>query len=215
MQKRESKVEIQQSDSKSEKPIRTFTTGQVSGITQVGRQSLYRYVKEFGEFFSKTATQHKQGRRWTQMDIETIHAIRCLYHDHTGTEAIREMIKGGWKLTDNEAWSRELQSRLIEMVIEANTNAEIISRQAINAINDLQSKTDVVEANQKVFADLWLQVQDLKAEWEALEGELLIKGRMSKKYKPRYRQKPPQLFLMPVSGKLSEFKVVDDDKESE
>jgi hypothetical protein len=188
---------------------RKFTTGEIRGITLVGASSLYRYVRDFPKFFSFTAKQHIKGRRWNQEDLEMIHAIRSLYHDRTGKEKIREMIKGGWRLQDNEAWTRELQSRLIEMTYAAYADAKEISKQAINAIDDLQMKTSVAEYNNEQFSKLWILVMDLQDEWRALEYEMEIRGRVRKSFKPRWHGEPPTLYLTPVEGSLKEFKVED------
>jgi len=192
----------------------TFTTGQISGITRIGRQSLYRYVRDFPDFFSQTVRQHKQGRRWTQDDLNMIEAIRCLYHERTGEQRIKEIIKGGWRLADNQAWTRELQSRLIEMTFAANAEADEISKQAIDAINDLQIKTLVAEGNNKEFAALWILVKDIQAEWRELESELRITGRIRRKSNiKKWYGEPPVLYLAPV-GTLNKYKPEDIDAPS-
>jgi hypothetical protein len=184
-----------------------FTTGQISGMTLLGASSLYRYVRDFPEFFSPTAKQHIKSRRWTQKDLEMLHSIRCLYHERTGKEKIREMIAGGWRLQDNQAWTRELQSRLIEMTLAAYADAKEISKQAINAIDDLQTKTLVAEYNNEQFSKLWILVMDLQDEWRALEYEMKLRGRVRKSFKPRWHGEPPTLYLAPVEGSLKDFKV--------
>jgi DNA-binding transcriptional MerR regulator len=186
---------------------RTFTTGQMSGLTGIGRQSLYRYVKIYGEFFSETARQHKQGRRWTHDDILVASAIRALHHEKLGEKNIREKLKSGWKLSDNEAWSKELQSRLIDTVLEAYAHAEEISRQAIAAINDLELKTQVAEYNNKTFAELWIGFKDLQEEYRILELELRKRGMVPRQIKQRWYGEIPVLYLAPVKGSLKDFKV--------
>ena len=208
-----SDLENKTTEVKNQPRKKTFSSGQVSGITELHRQSLYRYVKDFPEFFSETARQHKQGRRWTREDLEMIQAIRCLYHERTGKEKIREMIKGGWRLVDSLPWTRELQSRLIEMTLAAYEESKEISNQAIESIDDLQYKTSVAEGNNKSFAALWIQVQDLKDEWKALEDELRIRGRVRKSFKPRWHGEPPTLFLQPVEGdNLKQYRQARDDQ---
>lgn len=113
-----------------------LTTGQISGLTLVGHGSLYRYVREFPDFFSPTAKQHKRGRRWTQEDLEMVQAIRCLFHERTGAAKIREMLAAGWRLQDNPAFTREMQSRLIEATLAAAADAEQIATKAKKVIED-------------------------------------------------------------------------------
>jgi hypothetical protein len=117
------------------------------------------------------------------------------------------MIAGGWRLQDNQAWTRELQSRLIEMTLAAYADAKEISKQAINAIDDLQTKTLVAEYNNEQFSKLWILVMDLQDEWRALEYEMKLRGRVRKSFKPRWHGEPPTLYLAPVEGSLKDFKV--------
>jgi hypothetical protein len=189
---------------------RKFTTGQVSGFTMVGRQSLYRYVRDFPEFFTETAKQHKQGRRWELDDLVIVQSIRMLYHERMGKEKIRELIKGGWKLCDNQPWTRELQSRLIEATFTAYAEAEEISKQAVAAIDDLENKTFFVEWNLEAFQKLWISVQDLIDEVETIEHVECITGKVKSQMGVRWHGKPPILYeLVPLAGNLKDYKVVE------
>lgn len=189
---------------------RTYTTGQMSGISGLHRQTLYRYVRDFGEYFTETARQHKQGRRWEFSDVEVARAIRGLYHEGASKEKIKGMLKGGYRLADNEAWTRELQSKLIEIAFAANANADDISRQAIAAINDLENKTFFVEWNLKAFQELWITVHDLIDEVEAIEHLESITGKVKRSVGKKYHGKPPILYeLVPLAGNLKDYKVVE------
>ncbi len=193
--------------------IRKFTTGQVSGFTMVGRQSLYRYVRDFPEFFTETAKQHRQGRRWELDDLTIVQSIRMLYHERRGTEKIRELSKGGWQLSDNQSWTRELQSRLIEATFAAYADAEEISKKALNAIEELKLFTGVAKYNNEEFAALWIKVMDLQEEFRVWEQELKITGRVHKAAKRKWWGKPPVLYLAPVEGSLNDYKIANADRQ--
>jgi hypothetical protein len=173
-----------------------LTTGQISGITLLGSSSLYRYVRDFPEFFSPTAKQHIKGRRWTQEDLEKLQAIRCLYHERTGKEKIRELIVGGWRLQDNEAWTRELQSRLIESTLATYAEMEEISKQAIKAVNEAMEELRTLEYNDKIFRELVVKVWDLEEEWKYFEKGLILRGIVRDARKRGYWIYPEGLHLV-------------------
>ena len=52
-----------------------FTPGQVSDMLEVPPSTLRRYVKDYPEHLSKTATK-KRGRRYTEVDIATLARAR-------------------------------------------------------------------------------------------------------------------------------------------
>lgn len=198
--------------SKTEKAsqIRKFTTGQVSGIASVGHQSLRNYVKQFPEFFSDTAKQHKQGRRWSLDDVAMVRGIAALYHERTGTAKIRELLAGGWRLYDNEAWVKELQSKLIEMTLMAYADSEEISRQAVAAIDDLQGKSGMAEWNVKAFQALWITVHDLVEEVKAIKQVEGITGKVELKLGRRWHGNPPDLYqIVPLHGTPKDYKFTD------
>jgi hypothetical protein len=90
----------------------TYTTGQVSGITDLANMTLYRYVKLFGEFFSQGVTQHTRGRHWSEDDIMLAMSIRSLFDRRAGEEAIRETLRKGWRLDTQPMNSPEVQQAL-------------------------------------------------------------------------------------------------------
>lgn len=65
-----------------------------------------------------------------------VQAIRCLFHERTGAAKIREMLAAGWRLQDNPAFTREMQSRLIEATLAAAADAEQIATKAKKVIED-------------------------------------------------------------------------------
>jgi hypothetical protein len=189
------------------KPERVFTTGQISGISGLGRQCLYRYVKDFGEFFSDTARQHKQGRRWTGADLELVESIHALHSKRSTNPKIRELLQGGWRLLDDRAGAREFISGLVDMVFVAMQQSEDIAKEAMAAMGDLQRKTRVVEINNKAFQELWIQLHDIRVEFYELERELRIRTGIVKKVKPKWHGDPPEIFLQAV-GSLEGAQVI-------
>jgi hypothetical protein len=90
----------------------TYTTGQVSGISDLANMTLYRYVKLFGEFFSPGVNQRTRGRRWSEDDITLALTIRSLFDRREGEKAIRETLKAGWRLDTQPMASPEVQQAL-------------------------------------------------------------------------------------------------------
>jgi len=115
-----------------------LTTGQISGLTMVGYMSLYRYVRDFPEFFSPPARQHKRGRRWTVADLELVQGIRYLYHERKGKNNIRQMLKDGWRPEANSAYHFETLTRLIEATLAVSEDAKRIVKDAQRAIDDVK-----------------------------------------------------------------------------
>ncbi len=112
-----------------------FTTGQILGITLINRMTLFRYVKDFHEFFSETAKQHKKGRRWTVNDLEVVQAIRYLHHEHKGNVYIRQLLSKGWRSSISRPYDIESISRLLNRSF---TNAEEARQLLADATKQLQ-----------------------------------------------------------------------------
>jgi DNA-binding transcriptional MerR regulator len=72
---------------------KTLTTGQVSGLLGIPVVSLQRYVREFGQHFSKTAGQHRRGRRWAPVDIDNLMIIRRMHQAQAGIESIDQALQ--------------------------------------------------------------------------------------------------------------------------
>ncbi len=125
-----------------------------------------------------------------------LQAIRCLYHERTGKEKIREMIAGGWRLQDNEAWTRELQSRLIESTLAAYAEMEEISKQAIKAVSEAMDELRTLEYNDKIFRELVVKVWDLAEEWKYFEKGLILRGVVKEARKKGYWKYPEGLHLV-------------------
>lgn len=140
----------------------TFKTGQLSGITRIGYASLYRYVRDYREFFSPTARKNTRGRRWTHNDLDIVQAIRYLSHERTGKEKIKEMLKSGWRPVANAAYDRETVARLIEAVLASNEQANKLVKSLQKEVDDIRRFRDYVqEARQDVW-QMGLKVAELE-----------------------------------------------------
>lgn len=129
-----------------------FKTGQLSGITRIGYTSLYRYVKDYREFFSQGVRRDKRGRRWSLDDLEIVQAIRYLSHERTGKEKIREMLKSGWRPVTNAAYDRETVARLVEAVLATNEQANKLVKSLQKEVDEIRRFRDYVqEARQEVW----------------------------------------------------------------
>lgn len=93
-----------------------MTTGQVSGITWLAPTTMYRYVKDYPDYFSDPAKLHTKGRRWNDQDIETLNAIRTLHHSRLGKEKIKEALSNGWRPPIDSEPDREKFNRALESV---------------------------------------------------------------------------------------------------
>jgi DNA-binding transcriptional MerR regulator len=133
---------------------RTFTTGQVSGITWLTQQALYKYTQEFPHYFSETATQHKKGRRWTSSDLKTIQAIRTLKHSRLGHVKIAGALAAGYRDELRPNSDREEFSRLAATLFERMDQDKELLEKAIrelevvhafeNKINHLEKHLDAL-----------------------------------------------------------------------
>jgi DNA-binding transcriptional MerR regulator len=176
--------------SEKKKPKRELTTGQASGLTRIGRKTLYNYVRTYPEFFSSTVRQHSPGRRWTQEDLEMVQAIRCLHHERAGTEKIRELIAGGWRLQDDPSGSRELTARLIESILGAYADLKESSNQVVILKNIIEQQ----RRENEEFQELWIRVRDLEHEWEVMQKAWRLRTVITKAVKKKYHGEPPELY---------------------
>jgi hypothetical protein len=96
----------------------SFTTGQVSGATWLHPSTLYRFTRDFPQYFSEAAKGHgARGRRWNQSDFEVIEAIRMLHHSRLGKVAIEEQLAMGWRPVSDRA-------DLYRMIVDLDNLAE-------------------------------------------------------------------------------------------
>jgi len=149
-----------------------LTTGQISGLTLLSLASLHRYVKEFPEFFSSTAKQHKRGRRWTQSDLEMVVAIRNLYHEHAGSEKIRAKLAGGWRAQDDLAYKRELLSRLVEAAMTSAADSKKIVAEAQKLIKDNKFTATLTHDDHRELYTLKHQIGEIEVRIEKIERKL-------------------------------------------
>jgi hypothetical protein len=133
-----------------------LTTGQISGLTQIGYMSLYRYVKDFPEYFSETARQHKRGRRWINADLELVQSIRFLYHQHSKKESINQILASGWRQKINPAYNAETLTRMIEDVLGISDEAKTVIKEAQKAFEDYKAYQTIF----RHYQDLVISLRD-------------------------------------------------------
>lgn len=68
-----------------------FTPGQVSDMLEIPPSTLRRYVKDYPEHLSKTATK-KRGRRYTEADIATLARARELLQQGRKPEETNKLL---------------------------------------------------------------------------------------------------------------------------
>lgn len=95
-----------------------FTTGAICGILRTSRFTVWGYVNQFPDFFSKDAKKHTRGRRYTLADLEVLEAIRYLKNQHHGVEKIRALLAKGWRPVKNTSQDTKLAAELLQQVID-------------------------------------------------------------------------------------------------
>ncbi len=68
-----------------------FTPGQVSDMLEIPPSTLRRYVKDYPEHLSKTATK-KRGRRYTEADIATLARAREMLQQAPDPEEVGKLL---------------------------------------------------------------------------------------------------------------------------
>ena len=68
-----------------------FTPGQVSDMLEIPPSTLRRYVKDYPEHLSKTATK-KRGRRYTEADIATLARAREMLQQGREPEEVGKLL---------------------------------------------------------------------------------------------------------------------------
>lgn len=142
---------------------REFTTGQVSGITWTSPPTLYRYVRDFPQFFSPSARKHTKGRRWTLDDLDTIQAIRTLHHSRTGHDKTIEILTSGWRPAINSEAEREQYSRVAEELFKiAEQTKEKLTNHQVSHDFISDRITHEIKSIYEMIAELQVRVQQLE-----------------------------------------------------
>lgn len=169
-----------------------MTTGQVSGLLRLGYDTIYHYLREFPEYFSSTARQGIRGRRWKADDIEMLQAIRCLKQERTGAPRIRELLSSGWRLENEQAWTKELMSRLVESILDLINDL----KKSVSNTKALEQTLEGYSRDNKTFKELWILVMDLQEEWKVTQKAIGARTAVVKalKFKKKYHGKLPELY---------------------
>lgn len=161
---------------------KTFTTGQVLGITLLHRMSVYRYVKEFQTFFSPTAQQHTKGRRWTLNDLEVLQAIKYLRHMHSSKEDIQEILSSGWRPAIKTIYDLERIAIYFDELFA-------FSEETKEALKEIKKQLAIVQSNNRRSATLEVSVSHQAERLYVFHQELLqIKYYLRSPTKPQRRE---------------------------
>jgi len=167
-----------------------LTTGQVSNFTRVSYQSLYVYVRNFPEFFSPSANQHTPGRRWKLEDLEMVQAIRSLYHERAGTENIRALLAGGWKLQNVQIWTKEFMALMMEQTLTAQEDLKASAQEVITLKRLLEER----KRNNEEVQKMWIRLGDVEHELEMTQKAWRLRTVITKAIKKKYHGKLPELY---------------------
>jgi hypothetical protein len=119
-----------------------YKTAVAVAVTEISPISIYHYTRDFPEFFTAAASQHKRGRRWSEEDITTLLSIQSLYHERKGREKIREALAAGWRINNQPLESQEAAeviSKLLQVSNQFRTEAKEFRYQAQLYMNRLNS----------------------------------------------------------------------------
>lgn len=165
-----------------------FTTGQASGFTHIKPQTMRRYIKDFGEFFSDGARIPKCGRRFTPQDMNRLRLIRHMFFERHKAEMVRTALLGKFENPNLETYDLEDVSRLvkeswedIKAVSQAAKNAKTIS---IRAEESLMYQT-------KTLLGLWERIKKIEEKMYLMAAENAALRNPPKTEKP----KKPKGFL--------------------
>jgi DNA-binding transcriptional MerR regulator len=139
-----------------------LSTGQLSGIARVSYMALYRYVKDFSEFFSDTAKQHKRGRRWNVSDLQIVQAIRYLQHERTPKAEIRRLLADGWRPPANSAYSVESLTRLIEATLLSSEESVNMVCEVEEAVKDIKLFKSQSSQTAVDIAEIKMQIMNIR-----------------------------------------------------
>ena len=167
-----------------------LTTAQVSSFLRVGTDSLYKYVRNFPEFFSPGARKHTAGRKWTPEDLEMCWTIRTLYAQRTGTPEIRRLLEGGWKLQNVQIWTKQLMALLLEQSLDSQDKMQKAAQEVVTLKRLIQERDRDNEELQK----MWIQLNDLQHEWEVMQKAWRLRTVITKAVKKKYHGKLPELY---------------------
>jgi len=161
---------------------KTFTTGQVLGITLLHRMSVYRYVKDFQHFFSPGAQQHKKGRRWTLNDLETLQAIKYLHHVHNSKTEIQEILTAGWRPAIKPIYDLETIALYFDEIFAYSQEAKEVTK-------EIKEQLAIVQSNNRRASTLEQSVSNMsKRLWDINQELLRIKFYLRSPTKPQRRE---------------------------
>jgi hypothetical protein len=160
---------------------KTYTTGQVLGITLLHRMSVYRYVKDFPTYFSPTAQQHKKGRRWNLNDLEILQAIKYLHHMNYSKQDIQEILSSGWRPPIKTIYDLERISIYFDEIFA-------FSEETKDDLKEIKRQLSIVNTNNRLASNLVDRIRYLGNRLYELNQELLrIKFYLRSPTKPQRR----------------------------
>jgi DNA-binding transcriptional MerR regulator len=124
-----------------------FTSGQVSGMTNVPLPTLRRYVIDFRSHFSDQARIEDRGRRWSAKDVELVLGIRHMFNDHYTKKQVGESLSGEWQ---SKAAPRKDISDAAQIVTEARSyrdQTHTLYYQALHRMRSAEDSIGTIEAS--------------------------------------------------------------------
>ena len=165
-----------------EKPKMLLPTGQVLGVLGIKYRTLYNYLRDFEDYFSKTASKPKKGKRWTADDLSVIQAIRHLHSERRGIEYIKEQLSEGWRPPLEGLYKPEDINRLVE-------SAFLFQEQAAKRLERMEELFNICQTCEFETRRHVSYFRSMIYRWEDIEHDLkqvkLIVGRISDSHKAR------------------------------
>lgn len=114
-----------------------FTTGQVTGLLQISLSSLQLYIREYRDYLSPTASQQKQGRRYTPQDVECLMMIRNLRFRRADKATIEEALQGDHQV-EEPSYKLENMARILGEMQEVEARVTGQARQALGYAKQIE-----------------------------------------------------------------------------
>lgn len=173
--------------------MKTYSTGQVSGMTSIPIRTIQNYVRELRDCFSESANKPLKGRQFTNLDIKRLRVIKQARAQKMSDEDIRKIFSGElyWPLMneyDNEA-AKEMILNAQETYDRAVKLVECAERWVIE-VNDKVARTqDAIEELRTGQASIRENIKEL-LKWRMFMWKV---DRMFNPYDQEEREKAKEL----------------------
>ena len=155
-----------------------FSVGRTSGITAIPYQTLWRYVKEFKEYFSVSA-QKSTGKRFTPQDIDKLLLIRHLHYERVDPDRIKAALRGEWVPVAKPQYNTQDALQIVQAAqerfeaigehVKQARQAASEARRIVATADQVLKRFSWVMENREQMANYQEQIKALEARLAAME----------------------------------------------